>query len=129
MNFQLGKINLLKPLNEDQIARCQLRQGLIERQFIGLLQFGYERPAPGRRYQDLASAGSTVLVRILAGHIDIERMVSVLEGTDAPSRLGQMRDQLAGQLGFTRPGPTRQSQQRLVSHARAARTSACAKAA
>jgi hypothetical protein len=52
----------------------------------------HKRETPGRGDKDLARAGLAMEVGILAGLIDIERMMRVLERRDNDATFAQIRD-------------------------------------
>ena len=66
--------------DDHQIGRAQLRQKHLERRLRLVAQLVNDGPSPARCHHDLGSAGFAMLPGVLAGPVDIERVVRVFDG-------------------------------------------------
>ncbi len=105
VNFQLRKGVALEAFDQHQIDRRHLGDQVGHVPFRLLAQFVQDRPAPGRRDDHLGGAGDAVHEGILAGLVQIEAMMGVLErGHPHPPRQ-QARNELGDQCGFAGAAP------------------------
>ena len=95
----------LVALDQHQIDRRELAQQRGERRLGVAAQLVHQRPAAGGADQDLGRAGQAVAVRILAGLVDVEGVMGVLEGRDREPARHQAGDHLGQQRGLAGAAP------------------------
>ena len=95
--LDLGDRMRLVTLQNDQIARFEPRQNVIEIRFARAIQFGDQRPSFRRYDGDLAGTGGTVAGAVGAAFIDGKSMVRVLDGGDADAAPRELFHQPDGQ--------------------------------
>ena len=92
----------LKPSTTTRSTRDIFASSSGSRGSARAAQFVHQRPAPGRGHQHLGRAGFAVPPGILAGHVDIEFVMGVLDDGDAqacPSKCGISARQQGGLAG------------------------------
>ena len=75
----------------------------------GAAQLVHQGPAPGRGHQNFGRAGLAVSPGILAGHVDIEGMMGVLDDGNAQALLERKRDHPRQQGGLAGAAPSREA--------------------
>jgi hypothetical protein len=108
MHLDLGMALGLEALDHDEVDRRQPPEEVGKARLALLPQLAHERPAPTRGDQHFAGAGATVLERILAGLVDVEGMVRVLDGRDREAAARELGDELDEERRLARPAPSRQ---------------------
>ena len=83
MHLDLAMRLALEAFDDDEIDRRHLCQQFRQPRLAGAAQFMHQRPAPGRGHQHLGRAGLPMHPGILAGHVDIEFVMGMLDDGDA----------------------------------------------
>ena len=99
----------LKPSTTTRSTARQLAQQFRQPRLVGAAQFMHQGPAVRRRHQHLGRAGLAVAPGILAGHIDIELVMGMLDDGNAQALRVEMRDQPRQQRGLARTAPARKA--------------------
>lgn len=97
MQFYLAYGFVFESLHQNQVQRTlvqRLHQFGESRFFPIIRVFGQQGPAPARGHHDLLRAGRTHAVTVLAGLIDIEVVVSVLDYGEAQAVGAQQGNKL-----------------------------------
>lgn len=71
---------MLKSLNEDEVAGRELGEQIVQRGFGRAPQFVHQCPSLPRSNNDLLCSSLAMPMAVLAGDVDIERMVRMLDG-------------------------------------------------
>ena len=82
VDFELGMRMALEAFDDHKIDRADFRKHVGERRLGLRAQFVHQSPAPARDDRNLGGAGRAVQQGILAGLVDIELMMRVLDGRD-----------------------------------------------
>src|SRR3954468_117208 len=104
-DLELQDRPVLEALDDQQGARREVLHLLVERRLLRAAQLVHEHPAPRRGDQYLARAGVPVAVGVLAGLVDVEAVVRVLDERNLDPMLREARDQLLDQRGFAAARP------------------------
>ena len=96
-NLKLGIAGSFEAFDHDQIDRRKLLQQFVERRLGRATQLMHQRIAVRGRDQHLGRAGRAVGVGILAGLVEIKRMVRVLERRDREPARHDAREHLGEQ--------------------------------
>src|ERR1051326_848288 len=78
---------------------------LVERRLVRAAQLVHQHPAARRGDEDLGRAGLPVAVGVLAGLVDVEGVVRVLDERDAQAPLHEARDETLDERGLAAARP------------------------
>ena len=92
MHLDLAMRLGLEALDHDEIDPRQFGQQFRQPRLGGAAQFMHQGPSLAGGYQHLGGAGLAVPPGILAGNIDIEGMMGVLDHGNAQALAEQMRE-------------------------------------
>ena len=101
----------LEPLDQHQIDRRQHLQQVFQAGFRRAAMFVDQCPAFGAGYEHFARARLAVGVAVLAGLVDIEVMVGVLDGRHGDAGLAEGGQQISHQGRLAAAAPPRQAEQ------------------
>ena len=105
VDLELRECVALEAFDQHQIDRRHLADQSGHVPFRLLAQLVQDGPAFGRRDDHLGGAGGAVEEAVLAGLVEVETVMGVLERGYADAARDQARDELLDQSGFARPTP------------------------
>ena len=109
MHLDLAVRLALEPFDQNEIDRRHPGEQLLQPRLFRTAQFMHQRPAPARGHQHLGSARLAVHPGILAGHVDVEFVVGMLDHGDAQSFAEQARNRALQQGGLAGAAPSREA--------------------
>ena len=92
MHLDLRVRVMLEPFDEQQVDRGHPRHQLVEARLRAVAQFVHQGPAAGRGDHDLARAGLAVPPGILAGPVDVEFVMGMLDRRHGETPRHQLRE-------------------------------------
>src|SRR5438105_2989617 len=104
-HLELGNGRMLEAFHDHQVAGRQAFELFLEWWLGCAAQLVHQHPAARRGDEHLGGAGVAVAVGILAGLVDIEGMVRVLDERDPQPGAGEARDQLLDERGLAAARP------------------------
>ena len=116
-NLQFRMRFALVSLDQNKITRTYPLQELSKSSFRltgGLVNLD---PTPSRRHDDLARTGFAMFVGILAGMIDFECVMSVLERRHSQATTSEQRDNLRQKCRLARSAPAGKTNDARTAHA------------
>ena len=110
VDLDAGVMRRFEAFDQHEIDRRHLPQQIVDGGLGRLPQLVHQRPAPAGSDQHLGRAGDAVDVGILAGLVDVEAVMGVLDGGNGEAAPDQPRNDLCEQRGLSRPAPAGQSE-------------------
>jgi hypothetical protein len=95
---------MLEALDQHQVAALQPVEQIVQRRLRRAAQFVHQRPALVAEQQHLLAAGFAQPVRVLAGAVDIDVLVAVLDERDHQSARGDLGHEPLQQRGLAHAG-------------------------
>src|SRR5215467_4180849 len=104
-DLELGQRMVLMPLDQQQVAGRDVLDLLLERRLALPAQLVHDHPALVGHDHHLAASRRAVTIRVLAGLVDVEAVVRVLDHGHAQAALHEARDELLDERGLAAPRP------------------------
>ena len=104
-NLDFGVRLALEALDHDDVDPGQHCEQLGERGLRRAAKFAHQRQTPRRGDEHLPGAGRAVLVEVLAGPVDVEIVMGVLEGRHAEAAPLELGDEPHDQRRLSRAAP------------------------
>ena len=109
MHLELRVSFRFETFDDDEVDGREVRHELGQRRLALVAELVHESPAPRARDEHLARARETMRVRVLAGLIDVEVVMRVLQRRDRTTARDQHREDLGEQRGLAAAAPPREA--------------------
>ena len=107
--FELGMRLALVAFDQHEIDRAELLEQGAQRRLASSTQLVHQRPTVGRSHQNLGRPRHAMGVGILAGLIDVEAVMSVLEGRDLKAPCDDAGDDFGEERSLAGAAPAGQA--------------------